>query len=434
MKKLWSTFLVMAFLHPLLAQWDPSSITSDFVKFEKRASFKKNLEDQTITHNFQLPLDTATESQYREACWAIAQFLVKSPLIESGFKKLFLSYSQLGYETKRAMLEAVYATYPALFQTQVSQLITLEQTPKLFAMQALYLLRANASSDSKEKLIKQLVQQFPAYQQNNILSELYKYLLYHNFYKELALPDLNQLFLHQQTHKLVTIYSFQKWNRDYPGLAALQQFDGHFLRDSMGNILLIDQLARAGSNLPYFITNGNTPQGIYSITGTEVSKNLFIGPTPNLQLLMPFEADSAFWHMSYDSSKEALLNYLQLLPKDWANYKPMQESFYAGKAGRSEILAHGTTIDPEYFKGFPFYPISPTLGCLCAKEIWNIFNGQVQESHQLQLANGLMQQKNQKGLLIVVNIDNQDNPVSKKQITALLEHFEKTVLKPSRLF
>jgi hypothetical protein len=214
---------------------------------------------------------------------------------------------------------------------------------------------------------------------------------------------------------LLTIYSFQKWNRDYPGLAALQQSNGHFLRDSMGQILLIDQLARAGSNLPYFITNGNTPQGIYSITGTEVSKNLFIGPTPNLQLLMPFEADS---------SKDALTNYLGLLPKEWANYEPIQESFFAGKAGRSEILAHGTTIDPAYFKDFPFYPISPTLGCLCAKEIWNIFNGRLQESHQLQLANGLMQQKTQKGLLMVVNIDNQQSPVSKKQIKELIEAFE----------
>jgi hypothetical protein len=296
-------------------------------------------------------------------------------------------------------------------------------------MQTLYLLRVNADSLAIEKYIKQLIQIFPGYQQNPILSELYKYLLNHQSLTQLALPDLNQLFLHQQSHQLVTIYSFQKWNRDYPGLAALQQSNGLFLRDTMGKIILIDQLARAGSNLPYFITNGNTPQGIYSITGTEVSKNLFIGPTPNLQLLMPFEADSAYWHMGYDRTKDALSNYLGLLPKDWANYEPMQESFFAGKAGRSEILAHGTTIDPEYFKGYPFYPISPTLGCLCAKEIWNIFNGSLQESHQLQLANGLVQQKKQKGLLMVINIDNQNSPVDASKIRDLLENYERNHLK-----
>lgn len=345
-------------------------------------------------------------------------------MIESGFKKLFLSYDGLGFDTKRALLEAVYATYPTQFQSQITTLTVTENAPKLFAMQILYLLRANADAIAKEKYINQLIQTFPGYQQNPILTELYKYITLHQSFIELALPDLNQLLLHQQTHQLVTIYSFQKWNRDYPGLAALQQSNGHFLRDSMGQILLIDQLARAGSNLPYFITNGNTPQGIYSITGTEVSKNLFIGPTPNLQLLMPFEADSAYWHMGYDSSKDALTNYLGLLPREWANYEPMQESFFAGKAGRSEILAHGTTIDPAYFKDFPFYPISPTLGCLCAKEIWNIFNGRLQESHQLQLANGLMQQKTQKGLLIVVNIDNEHSPVSKKQIRELIEAYE----------
>ncbi len=429
MKKLLATFCIMVNLHPLLAQWDPATITTEFVKYERRESFKKNMNEEIINHCFQLPVDSNSESQYEQACWAISQFLVKSPLIESGFKKLLLSYGQLAFETKRAVLEAVYATYPTEFQSQIATLTATEYAPKLFAMQTLYLFRANADAIAKEKYINQLIQIFPGYQQNPILSELYKYLTLHQSFTELALPDLNQLFLHQQSQQLVTIYSFQKWNRDYPGLAALQQSNGHFLRDSLGQILLINQLARAGSNLPYFITNGNTPQGIYSITGTEVSKNLFIGPTPNLQLLMPFEADTAYWHMGYDSTKDALANYLGLLPKDWANYEPMQESFYAGKSGRSEILAHGTTIDPEYFKGFPFYPISPTLGCLCAKEIWNIFNGRLQESHQLQLANGLMQQKKQKGLLIVINIDNQASPVQASKIREVLENFERKHLK-----
>lgn len=429
MKQIVATLLMMTLLQNAFAQWPISSITTDFVTHERRESFKKNLDEQIINRCFQLPVDGNTEGQYEEACWAISQFLLKSPLIEAGFNKLLLSYGQLGFQTKRAVLEAIYATYPTQFQIQIASLTTTENAPKLFAMQTLYLLRANADTIARKKYINQLIQTFPGYQQNDILSELYKYVLHHQAYTELVLPDLNQLFLHQQSHQLVTIYSFQKWNRDYLGLAALQQSNGHFLRDSMGQILLIDQLARAGSNLPYFITNGNTPQGIYSITGTEVSKNLFIGPTPNLQLLMPFEADSAFWHMGYDSTKDALANYLALLPKDWANYAPMQESLYAGKAGRSEILAHGTTIDPEYFKGFPFYPISPTLGCLCAKEIWNIFNGRLQESHQLQLANGLMQQQKQKGLLMVINIDNQASPVEASQIREVLENFERKYLK-----
>jgi hypothetical protein len=429
MKQVLTTLLMMTLLQNIHAQWELSSITTDFVTYEKRTRFKKNLDEQTINRCFHLQIDGNTETNYQEACWAIAQFLIKSPLIESGFKKLFSSYQDLGFETKRALLEAVYATYPTEFQSQIDSLIATENAPKIFAMQILYLFRANADAKAKDKYINQLIKTFPGYQQNPILTELYKYLTLHQSFTELALPDLNQLLLHQQTHKLVTIYSFQKWNRDYPGLAVLQQSNGHFLRDSMGQILFIDQLARAGSNLPYFITNGNTPQGIYSITGTEISKNLFIGPTPNLQLLMPFEADSAFWHMGYDSSKDALSNYKKLLPKDWAIYEPMEESFYAGKAGRSEILAHGTTIDPDYFKGFPFYPISPTLGCLCAKEIWNIFNGRLQESHQLQLANGLMQQKKQKGLLMVINLDNQASPVEVSKIRQLLENFEKKYLK-----
>ena len=64
------------------------------------------------------------------------------------------------------------------------------------------------------------------------------------------------------------IYSFQRWNRDYPGMAIIQNGDGSFARDSLGNLLIFQQLARSASDLPYFITSGSTPQGIFSVQGT----------------------------------------------------------------------------------------------------------------------------------------------------------------------
>jgi hypothetical protein len=110
MKKILATLLMMTLLQNAFAQWPISSITTDFVKNERRESFKKNLDEQIINRCFQLPVDGSTETQYEEACWAISQFLIKNPLIETGFKKLLFSYGHLGFETKRAVLEAVYAT------------------------------------------------------------------------------------------------------------------------------------------------------------------------------------------------------------------------------------------------------------------------------------------------------------------------------------
>jgi hypothetical protein len=160
---------------------------------------------------------------------------------------------------------------------------------------------------------------------------------------------------------------------------------------------------------------------VYSIQGTDIAHNNFIGPTPNLQMVMPFESDSTYWHTPYDSSKTALLNYLHLLPVSWQTYQPMTEAFYAGQVGRSEVIAHGTTINPAYFKDQPFYPLTPTLGCLCAKEIWNEFNGSFIESDQFNLVNSFLATPGDTGYLMVINIDNQQKAVTREEVEQLLK-------------
>ena len=129
-------------------------------------------------------------------------------------------------------------------------------------------------------------------------------------------PDMAELFRHQKNTGQKIIYSFQRWNRNFPGLAIIQFADGHFARSPGGRLIrLYVQLARSASDLPYFVTNGSTPQGIYSITGMDVSHNLMIGPTPNIQLVMPFEDRweeffPGLWNEGADSSRF----YLQLFP------------------------------------------------------------------------------------------------------------------------
>jgi hypothetical protein len=103
----------------------------------------------------------------------------------------------------------------------------------------------------------------------------------------------------------------------------------------------------------------------------------------------------------------------------------MQEAFIAGKAGRTEIIAHGTTIDPEYFSGQPFYPISPTLGCLCAEELWNANTGKLALSEQLKLVNTFLRSPGNKGFLMVINLDNQQKPVTEKELEKIVALFEK---------
>lgn len=63
----------------------------------------------------------------------------------------------------------------------------------------------------------------------------------------------------------------------------------------------------------------------------------------------------------------------------------MQTAWYAGMAGRSEMLCHGTTANPDWYKGLPYYPNTPSLGCLTAKEIWDPKTGKALHSDQLAL-------------------------------------------------
>lgn len=424
MKFLFACITVCLCVTTAVAQSPRDSIHTDFVLYERRTGFDQHLRNKTLLKNLEVALDSNSEDNYREACWAISQFLLRSDAIEKGFYNLFAKYNTLENSTRRAFLEAMYATYPNKYHQEINSLLIAETQPKLFALQALYLYRINNSNNNIQYLLNQLSTRFNGYASEPVLVELKNYLLNHTTYTLQKTPDLMALFSNQKNTGQKIIYSFQRWNRDYPGIAVIQNADGNFQRDASGNFLMVEQLARAGSNLPYFVTNGNTPQGIYSITGTEVSHNLLIGPTPNIQLLMPFEADTAFWHNPYDSAKDALGNYQNLLPAEWKDYTPIAESFYAGKIGRAEIIAHGTTIDPDYFKGFPFYPLTPTQGCLCAKEIWNIFNGKLMESGQFALASGFLLSPATTGYLVVINIDNQEKAVSKNEISQLLESFE----------
>jgi hypothetical protein len=274
---------------------------------------------------------------------------------------------------------------------------------------------------------------------------LENYLSYHAAYTQGKMPDIREIFRYQRTigHKI--IYSFQRWDRDYPGLAIIQNADGSFVRDEQGRLQVFEQLARSGPNLPYFITNGNTPQGIYSIQGTDVSKIPFIGPTPNLQLLLPFEGGwKRYFHTVQEeetkdqremgnvgmkrkagksqaedgdgAGEDSLRLYQEMLPAGWRGYAPMMEAWAAGQIGRTEIIAHGTTLDPEYYKSKSFYPLTPSMGCLCAKEIWNPTSGHPLVSEQNNLVNAFLSTPGRKGFLFVINVDDQRKAVSRGEI------------------
>lgn len=412
------------------AQTSRENIYSGFVLYDKRAWLEKDLRENVIGRTFTQPIDSNSEYRFESACLAISQFQLSGPAINNGFEKLFLQYDSLQYDTKRALLEAVYGTYPERYAPQVQNVLAKETHPKLFAMCAAYLFRHDTSTNNVNDIKIRMVEQFSNYDSLPLLLALENHLNTYLYNKAHKTPDIAALFGYQASRKQKTIYSFQRWNRDYAGLAIVQNASGRFMRHPDGRLMIFEQLARSASDLPYFITNGSTPQGIYSIQGTAVSGNSLIGPTPNLQLVMPNESTwEKFFQLPpwehWDSTQDSMQSYLKLLPPSWRSYAPVMEVFKAGMIGRTEIIAHGTTIDPEYFKNKPWYPLTPTNGCLCAKELWNVSNGRLLVSEQFNLVSTFMATPGSKGYLFVINLDDQQAPVTRAGLERYVKAYER---------
>lgn len=339
---------------------------------------------------------------------------------------MFEQYYRLDASTRQALLTAVYGIYPVTFKDNIQQVLPYERDPKLFAIAALYDYRADSSLSNRNRLLRQMDKQFAASNQNPLFIQLRSYLLRHISDRQTPTPSVLELFRYQQLWKQKTVYSFQRWDRNYSGLCIVQYEDGHFARDKNGQLKIFRQLARSGSGLPSFITNGNTPQGIYRIAGSRVSIDKLIGPTPTLQSILPFQSDSVFFrNLPYDSTGTKLDNYKLLLPPSWQSYTPMQESFWAGAIGRRYIVIHGSTLDGSFFKDWSFYPNSPTDGCLSTLESWDSITGGIDQSDQLDLVNTFHATPGGLGLLEVVNLDNQKKNVTAAEINTLVDQFEK---------
>ena len=406
------------------AQTRREDIHTDFVLYNRRVALEKDLRERMIGRHFSLPLDSNSEDGYLSGCWAVGQFLFDGPEVRQGFDRLFAGYEALGYDTRRALLEAVYAVEPDRYRREEAGLLDEEGDPHLWALCAVYLYRADSSSVAVADELKiKLVERFPGYDSVMVLRDLMGWL----GDRPAARPPMEELF----GFGVKTIYSFQRRDRDYPGLAVVQNADGRFVRDAGGRLAVFEQLARSGPGLPFFLTNGNTPQGVYSIQGTDISRTNFIGPTPNLQLLLPAEEDwGKYFHDSAAVGSDSLSRYLGLLPPGWRGYAPMMEAWEAGVAGRTAIIAHGTTIDPEYYRGRPFYPLTPTMGCLCAKELWNVTSGHLLVSEQNNLVNAFLSTPGRQGFLVVVDVDDKREAVSRAEVEGWVRAFESK--KPSR--
>ncbi len=411
--------LILFFLNNYLFAQATDAVYAKDTRSVNRDRLYKNLVNNAITKNLSYPLTDSTEENWVDAFSAIELIRYQSPWTESRIHEAFEGIENRSDYFQRSLLEMVFSIYPAIFSKETAKLLTDAVSEKVFAMSAEYLAAASPSALPQLKI--KAKQRLLIDKENTIIQTLCYRL--DNYTAKNVLPSTKDMLHQSFFENAVVVYSFQRRNRNYPGLAIVRDSAGNFVKGLYTDFFYVPQLARSISNLPGYLSNGNTPQGIFRMFGFDVSKSNFIGPTPNIQLTMPVE--TSIQHFMNDSSIADTLWtenwYKKLLPAQWKNYKPFYESYYAGKAGRTEIIAHGTTINPAYYKGQPYYPLTPTMGCLCTKEIWNEEDGKRTTSDQQQLVNAIQQAGCANGYYIVIELNDEQRPVTIEDILPFLK-------------
>ena len=409
---------ILFFLKNIQAQAPQGLLVKDALK-ANREKLYKNLVNNAITKNLSYPLTDSTEENWIDAFWAMELIRYQSPWADNRIHTAFDSIEKRSIAFQRTLMELLYANYPTAFSKGAERLLKNTSNEKVFAMCAEYLFIANALLKNK---ISNIARQKLAKDSGNVFLQqvIFRASLTGS---KIILPGFKSLLKQPFFKNAKVVFSFQRKNRDYPGIVVVKDSAGNFVKDIYGNIFSVPQLARSISKLPGYLTNGNTPQGIFRMNGFDTSNSNFIGPTPNIQLTMPVE--TSIQHFMNDStitdSVWTMDWYKKLLPGEWKNYLPIFGTYYAGTAGRTEIIAHGTTINPDYYKGQPYYPQTPTLGCLCTKEIWSEEDGHILQSDQQKLITALQKAGGANGYYIVIELNDEQRPVVMNDILPLLK-------------
>lgn len=385
---------------------------------EKRTAFYKQIV-KGINKNLLLPPTSENEEALSSAFYNIGLVKYKTSFVNNKIDSAVKNINNRSNDYKKALLNLINSDYPKKYSAYIKPVFKTDvDDVKLMAMAANYLLPTATAADVK-MMLQQTETSLAAEPDNAILFELSQQLK--NYGKKTATPSIKTFLSKNYLPGQVLVFSFQRKDRNYPGLAMVRNADGNFIKNADSTYFAVGQLARSSSNMPGYITNGNTPQGFFKMNGFDTSKSFFIGPTTNIQLSMPHEYHPFIVNDKLIDTTWSLQQYKDLLPSNFKNYHPIYGTFYAGKAGRTEIIAHGTTIDTTFYTNQLFAPYTPSAGCLCTKEIWSSKTGYLQTSDQLLLTQAIQKAGGPFGYLIVIEIDDKKTPVTLKDIVSYLK-------------
>ncbi|GJQ62684.1 MAG: hypothetical protein SCALA702_17370 [Melioribacteraceae bacterium] len=410
--------LVLLFLvTPIIAQ-NPVALEelhSNFALKKSRVEFKRELQER-INNILGGKLQSSVEKAWISVFKDISLAYWRDSTVLSALARGYESFEQRGIIFRRALMETAFTLYPDKFNNYINEIYSSTTDPMLFAYSVN--IRKYQEKDYKiESAIVELEKRFPEYKSDNVLRQLAYDIETSGKKLHEVLPSPEIILGHHFEKNATIIYTFLNKNREFPGLSVIKSPDGSFVRDESGEIFHVRQMGVSVSNLPAYVRGGNTPQGIFSIVGWYVSPTDEIGPTPCVLTRIPFEKPpSTFFHKNNKYKTWHISDYSNLLPESWKDYEPMYQSYFCGKMGRGLIVMHGSVDDLSFYKDKPYYPLTPTKGCLVTKELWDEETGKATESDQAKLFNAFISTGSTNGYLVVVDIIDDERPVRIKDI------------------
>ncbi|MBE2281046.1 MAG: hypothetical protein IAE91_11690 [Ignavibacteriaceae bacterium] len=371
---------------------------------------------EKINSNLLLELSDSTEFYWLDAFWAAQFILDKSDFVVNSIRKaLIYSKSCSNNEFIRGTLQAAYTLSPVSFETEIGDLLTLPLNSKNFAIAINYLSRIKGFT-KYSALAEDKAKEF---QDDAILIALLNNIK--NSKQDLSVNEIIDLLLLDPGDVQVLIYSFQRFNRNYPGITLIKYGKTGFVYNEQDELFYINQLARSITNLPGYLTNGNTPQGLFFVEDTYMSDNRFIGPSERIRLFLPYESGSKkFLNNLPEYNNDFDKFYTEFLPNSLKDNVFLYESLLAGKAGRDFIVIHGNTVNPGYYRSELYYPNIPTLGCVSSFESWDM-DGNLSYSDQQKLLNEYKKLGKPTGYFLLVEINGKEEPVSIEEIQPLIQ-------------
>lgn len=424
----------------------PQVFAGDESKQTQATALARNEQRQQQTRqirpeNFDLgrfPVTDANEKHWRHLLWTVAVVEPQASFVADALDQILslmvrskLSKSQMRtIDLATKVGTQVYLSNPGFYvavRERFLQAIAESSDPEWIAVSLSALVKGGMAPEEVRPLVKQMQRRLPNWSKSIHLQTTLRDIAEAAAPK--TLPPLGDLLNWTVAPKQVHLYVICQSDRTVLCQTLLKDRNGEFVRRQTGELWSMPLLLRSIHNLGWNFVRGQTPQGIFRMEGVvpQPDDEFFraYGQFPLVKLFVPFEEGAKQFLPGKSGTLTGDIGaYQSLLPPTWRNYFPIQQSYWAGKVGRSEFRIHGTGDAPDFFSGKDKNPDSynwnPSIGCLSALELYNE-RGQLIEADMPKLLQALTIVGGKKfaGYLVVVDVPGETGkPIALEQLEA----------------